>query len=79
MTCTWMSIHRYVCLNTGFEDVQMLNEIKNVSFVLQVFIGHSEPIRQVRFTPDQMGVVTAGDALFFWDFLAPPQEAVDYK
>ncbi|XP_048030728.1 WD repeat-containing protein 90 isoform X2 [Megalobrama amblycephala] len=40
----------------------------------QVFIGHSEPIRQVRFTPDQMGVVTVGDALFFWDFLAPPQE-----
>lgn len=43
-------------------------------FLLQVFIGHSEPIRQVRFTPDQMGVVTVGDALFFWDFLAPPQQ-----
>lgn len=41
----------------------------------QVFIGHSEPIRQVRFTPDQVGVVTAGDALFFWDFLAPPQQS----
>ncbi|TRY93037.1 hypothetical protein DNTS_025166 [Danionella cerebrum] len=40
----------------------------------QIFIGHSEPISQVRFTPDQMGVVTVGDALFFWDFLAPPLE-----
>ncbi|XP_030626042.1 WD repeat-containing protein 90 [Chanos chanos] len=40
----------------------------------QVFIGHSEPIRQVSFTPDQMGVVSVGDALFFWDFLAHPLE-----
>lgn len=31
MTCTWTSIHRYVCLNAGFDDVQMMNEIKNVS------------------------------------------------
>lgn len=42
--------------------------------VLQVFIGHSEPIRQVSFTPDHMGVVSVGDAIFFWDFLAQPQE-----
>ncbi|XP_063077510.1 WD repeat-containing protein 90 [Engraulis encrasicolus] len=42
----------------------------------QVYIGHSEPIKQVSFTPDQMGVVSAGDALFFWDFLAHPQEAM---
>uniref|UniRef100_A0ABM5EZ39 WD repeat-containing protein 90 n=1 Tax=Pogona vitticeps TaxID=103695 RepID=A0ABM5EZ39_9SAUR len=35
----------------------------------QVFIGHSEPIRQVRFTPDQRQVVSVGDAIFLWDFL----------
>ncbi|XP_076826631.1 WD repeat-containing protein 90 [Brachyhypopomus gauderio] len=40
----------------------------------QVFIGHSEPITQVSFTPDQMGVVSVGDAIFFWDFLAHSQE-----
>uniref|UniRef100_A0A8C7RGB2 WD repeat-containing protein 90 n=1 Tax=Oncorhynchus mykiss TaxID=8022 RepID=A0A8C7RGB2_ONCMY len=40
----------------------------------QMFIGHSQPIRQVNFTPDQMAVVSVGDAIFFWDFLAHPQE-----
>ena len=36
----------------------------------QLFIGHSQPICQVSFTPDQMGVVSVGDAIFLWDFLA---------
>uniref|UniRef100_A0A8C8CV08 WD repeat-containing protein 90 n=1 Tax=Oncorhynchus tshawytscha TaxID=74940 RepID=A0A8C8CV08_ONCTS len=40
----------------------------------QMFIGHSQPIRQVNFAPDQMAVVSVGDAIFFWDFLAHPQE-----
>ncbi|XP_062999035.1 WD repeat-containing protein 90 [Elgaria multicarinata webbii] len=35
----------------------------------QVFIGHSEPVRQVRFTPDQKHVISVGDAIFLWDFL----------
>lgn len=38
----------------------------------QVFIGHSEPVRQVAFTPDQQHVISVGDAIFLWDFLAPP-------
>lgn len=38
----------------------------------QVFIGHSEPVRQVAFTPDQERVISVGDAIFLWDFLAPP-------
>uniref|UniRef100_A0A8C3V8G9 WD repeat-containing protein 90 n=1 Tax=Catharus ustulatus TaxID=91951 RepID=A0A8C3V8G9_CATUS len=38
----------------------------------QVFIGHSEPVHQVAFTPDQEHVISVGDAIFLWDFLAPP-------
>ncbi|XP_068162338.1 WD repeat-containing protein 90 [Antennarius striatus] len=38
----------------------------------QMFIGHSQPIRQVSFTPDQLSVVSVGDAIFIWDFLAYP-------
>uniref|UniRef100_A0A3P9M4E0 WD repeat domain 90 n=1 Tax=Oryzias latipes TaxID=8090 RepID=A0A3P9M4E0_ORYLA len=41
----------------------------------QMFIGHSQPIRQVGFTPDQMGVVSVGDAIFLWDFLASPRDS----
>ncbi|KAM4715856.1 WD repeat-containing protein 90 [Anableps anableps] len=42
----------------------------------QMFIGHSQPIRQVSFTPDQLGVVSVGDAIFLWDFLADPVECL---
>ncbi|XP_061455789.1 WD repeat-containing protein 90 isoform X2 [Rhineura floridana] len=35
----------------------------------QVFIGHSQPIQQVGFTPDQKQVISVGDAIFLWDFL----------
>uniref|UniRef100_A0A8C3KEF7 WD repeat-containing protein 90 n=1 Tax=Calidris pygmaea TaxID=425635 RepID=A0A8C3KEF7_9CHAR len=40
----------------------------------QVYIGHSEPVRQVAFTPDQRHVISVGDAIFLWDFLALPAE-----
>ncbi|XP_072312187.1 WD repeat-containing protein 90 [Eucyclogobius newberryi] len=36
----------------------------------QMFIGHSQPICQVGFTPDQQSVISVGDAIFIWDFLA---------
>lgn len=45
--------------------------ISHEVFVLQVFIGHSEPIFQLLATPDGRRVISAGDAIFFWDFLAP--------
>ncbi|KFQ55786.1 WD repeat-containing protein 90, partial [Nestor notabilis] len=40
----------------------------------QVYIGHSEPVRQVAFTPDQQHVISVGDAIFLWDFLALPEK-----
>ncbi|KAG9465767.1 hypothetical protein GDO78_017755 [Eleutherodactylus coqui] len=44
----------------------------------QVFIGHSEPIQQVDFSPDQQCVITAGDAIFIWNFEAAPEvDALD--
>uniref|UniRef100_A0A3Q3MJ41 WD repeat domain 90 n=1 Tax=Labrus bergylta TaxID=56723 RepID=A0A3Q3MJ41_9LABR len=46
---------------------------------LQMFIGHSQPIRQVSFTPDQLGVVSVGDAIFLWDFLAHPADPLADK
>ncbi|KFZ61612.1 WD repeat-containing protein 90, partial [Podiceps cristatus] len=50
-------------------DYQMRFDISS-----QVYIGHSEPVRQVAFTPDQQHVVSVGDAIFLWDFLALPAE-----
>ncbi|XP_068672849.1 WD repeat-containing protein 90-like isoform X2 [Montipora foliosa] len=34
----------------------------------QVFIGHSDHIQQVAFTPDYLGVVSIGEAILLWDF-----------
>lgn len=45
-----------------------------VRVLFQVYIGHSEPVRQVAFTPDQRHVISVGDAVFLWDFLALPEE-----
>ncbi|VTJ61782.1 Hypothetical predicted protein [Marmota monax] len=38
----------------------------------QVYIGHSEPVQAVAFTPDQQHVLSVGDAIFLWDVLATP-------
>ncbi|XP_057178391.1 WD repeat-containing protein 90 isoform X1 [Triplophysa rosa] len=64
---------RYL-LTTGQNSLKVWDCNMHLDVNSQVFIGHSEVIRQVRFTPDQRGVVTVGDALFLWDFLAQPQE-----
>ncbi|NXU76574.1 WDR90 protein, partial [Oreotrochilus melanogaster] len=50
-------------------DYQMLFDTN-----FQVYIGHSEPVHQVAFTPDQQHVLSIGDAIFLWDFLALPAE-----
>ncbi|XP_047289713.1 WD repeat-containing protein 90 isoform X37 [Homo sapiens] len=39
----------------------------------QVYIGHSEPVQAVAFSPDQQQVLSAGDAVFLWDVLAPTE------
>uniref|UniRef100_A0A8D2HT61 WD repeat-containing protein 90 n=1 Tax=Urocitellus parryii TaxID=9999 RepID=A0A8D2HT61_UROPR len=42
----------------------------------QVYIGHSEPVQAVAFTPDQQHVISVGDAIFLWDVLATPDRQV---
>lgn len=39
----------------------------------QVYIGHSEPVHAVAFTPDQLQLISAGDAIFLWDVQATPE------
>ncbi|XP_070962859.1 WD repeat-containing protein 90 [Oncorhynchus clarkii lewisi] len=61
-------------LTAGHNAVKVWDYSMQLHVNSQMFIGHSQPIRQVNFTPDQMAVVSVGDAIFFWDFLAHPQE-----
>ncbi|XP_045849111.1 WD repeat-containing protein 90 isoform X2 [Meles meles] len=41
----------------------------------QVYIGHSEPVRAVGFSPDQQQLLSVGDAIFLWDILGPPERS----
>ncbi|XP_066869044.1 WD repeat-containing protein 90 isoform X9 [Kogia breviceps] len=41
----------------------------------QVYIGHSEPVRAVAFTPGQQQLLSVGDAIFLWDVLAPSEKS----
>ncbi|XP_036890386.1 WD repeat-containing protein 90 isoform X1 [Sturnira hondurensis] len=46
----------------------------------QVYIGHSEPVQAVAFTPDKQHLLSVGDAIFLWDILpsaerSPPGSA----
>ena len=41
----------------------------HLSFLFQVFIGHSDNIAKVCFTPDLLGLVSIGEVIFIWDFL----------
>lgn len=41
-----------------------------------MFIGHSDSINYVSFTPDMSALLTVGEAIFVWDFMAS-SEAVD--
>ncbi|CAG04360.1 unnamed protein product, partial [Tetraodon nigroviridis] len=63
-------------LTAGHNAVKVWDYNMQLDVNSQMFIGHSQPICQVGFTPDQLGVISVGDAIFFWDFLALPEESL---
>ncbi|XP_034070605.1 WD repeat-containing protein 90 [Gymnodraco acuticeps] len=63
-------------LTAGHNAVKVWDYNMQLHINSQMFIGHSQPIRQVGFTPDQLGVVSVGDAIFLWDFLALPVDSL---
>ncbi|XP_054913901.1 WD repeat-containing protein 90 isoform X2 [Poeciliopsis prolifica] len=63
-------------LTSGHNTVKVWDYKRTNQVKPQMYIGHSQPIRQVSFTPDQLGVVSVGDAIFLWDFLAEPDECL---
>uniref|UniRef100_A0A8B9LBR8 WD repeat domain 90 n=1 Tax=Astyanax mexicanus TaxID=7994 RepID=A0A8B9LBR8_ASTMX len=74
--CASLAVSEDGCflLTAGHNAVKVWDYNMKLDVNSQVFIGHSQPITQVSFTPDQMGVVSVGDAIFFWDFLAQPHQ-----
>lgn len=52
----------------GDRLVKMWDYHMRLDINFQVFIGHSDHIQQVAFTPDYLGLVSVGEAIFLWDF-----------
>ncbi|XP_040924451.1 WD repeat-containing protein 90 [Betta splendens] len=81
-------VHRHKCsslavsedsrflLTAGDNAVKVWDYSMQLDINSQMFIGHSQSICQVSFTPDQLGVVSVGDAIFLWDFLAHPVDSL---
>ncbi|XP_051927362.1 WD repeat-containing protein 90 [Hippocampus zosterae] len=67
-----VSEDRRFLVTAGHNAVKVWDYNMHLSLNSQMFIGHSQPINQVSFTPGQQGVVSVGDAIFLWDFLAHP-------
>ncbi|XP_068921625.1 WD repeat-containing protein 90 [Petaurus breviceps papuanus] len=62
-------------LTTGDRAIKVWDFQMKFNASFQVFIGHSEPVQRVAFTPDQQHIISVGDAIFIWDFLAAPEKA----
>ncbi|XP_062444576.1 WD repeat-containing protein 90 [Rhea pennata] len=72
LSCSSLSLSkdaRYL-LTAGDKVIKVWDYQMRFDINFQVYIGHSEPVRHVAFTPDQEHVVSVGDAIFLWDFLA---------
>ncbi|XP_054455160.1 WD repeat-containing protein 90 isoform X2 [Anoplopoma fimbria] len=63
-------------LTAGHNAVKVWDYNMQLDISSQMFIGHSQPICQVSFSPDQLGVISVGDAIFLWDFLAHPADSL---
>ncbi|XP_018863760.1 WD repeat-containing protein 90 isoform X7 [Parus major] len=74
LTCSSFALSKdgQYLLTAGDKVIKVWDYQMRFNINFQVFIGHSEPVRQVAFTPDQEHVISVGDAIFLWDFLAPP-------
>ncbi|XP_035694518.1 WD repeat-containing protein 90-like [Branchiostoma floridae] len=57
-------------VTAGDKVVKVWDYHTRLDINFQVFIGHSEAISGVGFTPDGAGLVTVGDAMFLWDVMA---------
>ncbi|XP_069726130.1 WD repeat-containing protein 90 [Phaenicophaeus curvirostris] len=77
MSCSSLALSkdsRYL-LTAGDKVIKVWDYQMRFNVNFQVYIGHSEPVHQVAFTPDQQHIISVGDAIFLWDFLALPAEA----
>nr|XP_031303359.1 WD repeat-containing protein 90 isoform X10 [Camelus dromedarius] len=62
-------------LTAADRAIKVWDYLAQASPSCQVYIGHSEPVQAVAFTPDQQQLLSVGDAIFLWDILAPTERS----
>ncbi|KAG5194876.1 hypothetical protein JEQ12_012165 [Ovis aries] len=68
--CFGPSPPSHLLVSTSSNTIAVL-DARSGHVVREVYIGHSEPVRAVAFTPDQQQLLSVGDAIFLWDILVP--------
>ncbi|ESP04065.1 hypothetical protein LOTGIDRAFT_230310 [Lottia gigantea] len=81
--CTSISVYdtgKYLA-TAGDKVIKIWDYEMKLDINFQVFIGHCEKINRILFTPDGIGFISVGEAIYIWDFLAfhkpPPSEGRD--
>ncbi|CAF0722865.1 unnamed protein product [Didymodactylos carnosus] len=57
-------------LTSGDNLIKFWDYDMRLDINFQSFVGHSESVRKLFFTPDNMNVISVGDSIFIWDVLA---------
>ncbi|XP_023472469.2 WD repeat-containing protein 90 isoform X5 [Equus caballus] len=58
-------------LTAADRAIKVWDYLMQANLGCQVYIGHSEPVQAVAFSPNQQQLLSVGDAIFLWDILAP--------
>lgn len=53
----------------GDKTIKIWDYGMNLDINFQVFIGHSENVSKIHFSPDGMGLISTGEAIYLWDML----------
>ncbi|CAF0801503.1 unnamed protein product [Didymodactylos carnosus] len=57
-------------ITSGDKLIKFWDYSMSLDINFQSFVGHSEPVRKLFFTPDNMNVISIGDSICIWDVLA---------
>ncbi|XP_052262541.1 WD repeat-containing protein 90-like isoform X2 [Dreissena polymorpha] len=67
----------------GDKAIKIWDYSMKLDINFQLFIGHSENVSRLIFTPDSKNLLSVGEALYLWDFLAyrppSPSEGREYR
>ncbi|XP_023584304.1 WD repeat-containing protein 90 [Trichechus manatus latirostris] len=71
VACSSLAFSKDACLLVTASDraIKVWDSPTQARPGCQVYIGHSEPVQGVAFTPDQQQVLSVGDTVFIWDVL----------